>query len=680
MADNPTAINNLTTEQAKKEIQELQDRLTDYGIAYYEKDAPLVEDHVYDEQYARLQALEQAFPQFISQDSPTQNVGGAQTKSGLPKVQHPVPMLSLGDVFSLEELQEWENRTKKALGFQPKYNLELKIDGLAINLKYEQGKLVQASTRGNGLVGEDVTANVNTIKDVPKNLKEPVTFEARGEIYMPKASFVKLNEEREADGQEPFANPRNAAAGSLRQLDPRETKKRKLSAFMYYTAEPDQIGVTTQAGLLDRFRELGLPTNPDNRVIDKMADIKPYLEEFTEKRDGLPYGIDGVVVKVNNFDDQVDLGNTVKVPRWAIAYKFPPEEAETVVRDIEWTVGRTGAVTPTAAMNPVLLAGTTVQRASLHNPDYLQMKGVRVGDTVTLHKAGDIIPEIGQVVLSKRPSDTKPYSIPTTCPACGAELVHVEGEVVLRCVNPACPAQIQEGLTHFASRNAMNIDGLGPQIVSQLLDKKLVKDVASIYSLTRDQLLTLDKFKERSADNLWTAIQASKANSAERLLFGLGVRLVGAKAAKTILQTFGDLGQVAKASEKEIEAIDGIGQAIADSLVQYFKEPQAQALLAELELSGVNMQYQSDQGPVDENSFFYGKKIVLTGKLEVSSRSEMAAWLEAHGASVTGSVSKKTDLVIAGSDAGSKLKKAEDLGITVWDEQDFLSAQRNEQA
>ncbi|MBS9337914.1 NAD-dependent DNA ligase LigA [Fructobacillus parabroussonetiae] len=676
----PKEIKQLTTEEAKQEIQTLQDRLTDYGIAYYEKDAPLVEDHVYDAQYARLQALEQAFPQFISQDSPTQNVGGAQTKSGLPKVQHPVPMLSLGDVFSLDELQEWEDRTKKALGFQPKYNLELKIDGLAINLKYEQGKLVQASTRGNGLVGEDVTANVNTIDDVPKTLNEPVTVEVRGEIYMPKASFAKLNEEREAEGQEPFANPRNAAAGSLRQLDARETKKRKLSAFIYYTAEPDQIAVTTQDGLLERFRALGLPTNPDNRVISQMSDIKPYLEEYTAKRDSLPYGIDGVVVKVNNFDDQVDLGNTVKVPRWAIAYKFPPEEEETVVRDIEWTVGRTGAVTPTAAMDPVLLAGTTVQRASLHNPDYLKMKDVRVGDTVTLHKAGDIIPEIGQVILAKRPKDAKPYAIPTTCPACGADLVHVEGEVVLRCMNPACPAQIAEGLTHFASRNAMNIDGLGPQIVAQLLEKELVKDVASIYSLQREQLLTLDKFKEKSADNLLAAIAASKENSADRLLFGLGVRLVGAKAAKTILQSLGDLGHVASASVDDIVSIDGVGLAIADSLVKYFQEPEAQALIAELSQAGVNMAYLSDQGPIDENSFFYGKKIVLTGKLEVSSRSEIAAWLEGHGASVTGSVSKKTDLVIAGSDAGSKLQKAEDLGVTVWNEQEFLSAQQNEQA
>ncbi|GAP02400.1 NAD-dependent DNA ligase [Fructobacillus pseudoficulneus] len=677
MADNPE-ISKLSTKEAQVEISRLQDELIDDGIAYYEKDAPLVEDHVYDAKYARLVALEAAFPQFVTPDSPTQNVGGAQTKSGLAKVQHPVPMLSLGDVFSLEELQEWEDRTVKALGSQPSYNLELKIDGLAVSLKYEEGQLVQASTRGNGSIGEDVTANVWTINDVPKTLNEPLTIEVRGEIYMPKASFASLNEERENQGQEPFANPRNAAAGSLRQLDAKETKKRKLSAFIYYTAEADRLGVTKQSEVLRRFAELGLPTNTDNRVIGKMAEIADYIAEYTEKRDSLPYGIDGVVVKVDEIDSEIDLGNTVKVPRWSIAYKFPPEEEQTVVRDIEWTVGRTGAVTPTAVMDPVLLAGTTVQRASLHNPDYLEMKDVRVGDTVTLHKAGDIIPEIGQVILDKRAATAEKYPIPTTCPSCGADLVHVEGEVVLRCINPACPAQLQEGLTHFASRNAMNIDGLGPQIVSQLLEKKLVTDVASIYSLTVDQLLTLDKFKEKSANNLVQAIKNSKENSADRLLFGLGIRLVGAKAAKTMMAELNDLGTLAQANVEKIVAIDGIGQAIADSVVKYFDEPQSQALLAELANAGVNLAYKSDNGSVDENSFFYGKKIVLTGKLEKSSRSELANWLEAHGANVAGSVSKKTDLVIAGSDAGSKLQKAEDLGVTVWSEQDLINAQQDE--
>ncbi|MDF7637037.1 NAD-dependent DNA ligase LigA [Leuconostocaceae bacterium ESL0958] len=673
------SINHLSAQEAQVEIQQLQDQLTTYGIAYYEKDAPLVEDHVYDAAYARLQALEQAFPQFVTQDSPTQNVGAAQTKAGLAKVVHPVPMLSLGDVFSLEELGEWEDRTVKALGFQPEYNAELKIDGLAVSLKYENGRLVQASTRGNGLIGEDVTANVLTIDSIPKQLQEPITIEVRGEIYMPKASFVALNEERENKGLQPFANPRNAAAGSLRQLDANETKKRQLAAFIYYTAEADVLGADKQSDVLLRFAELGLPTNTTNRVLPKMAAIDDYLATYTAKRDELPYGIDGVVVKVNDLDAEVDLGNTVKVPRWAIAYKFPPEEATTVVRAIEWTVGRTGAVTPTAAMDPVLLAGTTVQRASLHNPDYLQEKDVRVGDTVTLHKAGDIIPEIGQVLLAKRPADAVPYPIPTTCPACGAELVHVEGEVVLRCINPTCPAQIQEKLTHFASRNAMNIDGLGPQIISQLLEKGLIKDVASIYWLTKAQVLGLEKFQEKSANNLIAAIQASKENSAERLLFGLGIRLVGAKVAQTIMATMKTIPQLAQASAEDIVAIDGVGQAIADALVAYFQKPDAKRLLAELQQAGVNLAYQSQHAEVNPDSFFYGKTIVLTGKLEEQARPAVVQWLTAHGAKVTGSVSKKTDLLIAGQDAGSKLAKAEDLGITVWSEADFTSAKAAEE-
>ncbi|CAK8053610.1 NAD-dependent DNA ligase LigA [Eupransor demetentiae] len=672
-------VDQLTTSEAQQETAALQKRLTEYGVAYYEKDAPLVEDHVYDEEYARLVALEARFPQFVNPDSPTQNVGGAETKSGLPKVTHPVPMLSLGDVFSLDELQEWEDRTVKSLGQQPKYNLELKIDGLAIALRYENGRLIQASTRGNGVIGEDVTANVKTIKAVPQELKEKVNIEVRGEVYMPKESFVQLNEAREADGQEPFANPRNAAAGSLRQLDAKVTRARKLSAFIYYTAEPEVLGATNQSQVLERFADLGLPTETHNRVINKMDEVGDYIDWCTAQRDELPFGIDGVVVKVNNFDLEYDLGNTVKVPRWAIAYKFPPEEANTVVREIEWTVGRTGAVTPTAVMDPVLLAGTTVQRASLHNPDYLEAKDVRLGDTVTLHKAGDIIPEIGQVVLSKRPADSKPYEIPTVCPVCGAKLVHVEGEVVLRCINPLCPAQIQEGLTHFASRNAMNIDGLGPKIVAQLLAAGFVKDVASIYSLTEEQLLSLDKFKAKSAQNLLNAIQGSKENSMERLLFGLGIRLVGAKAALTISEHFRSIEKLSAASQEDIAEINGIGDAIADSITLYFQKEQSQQLLAELAKAGVNQNFISSGVEVDENSFFYGKKVVLTGKLEVNSRPEVSKWLTNHGAQVVGSVSSKTDLVIAGEDAGSKLAKAEKLNVPVWNERDFINAQREEE-
>lgn len=672
-----TPIEKLTTQDAQQETARLQKQLVQYGTAYYEDDAPLVEDYIYDALYARLVALEEKFPQYVIPDSPTQNVGSADTKSELQKVVHPAPMLSLGDVFSLDELNDWDARTTKSLGNQAPYNLELKIDGLAVALAYVDGQLVQASTRGNGIVGEDVTANVKTIKAIPKKLTEPLTIEVRGEIYMPKASFAALNKQREADGLEPFANPRNAAAGSLRQLNVKITKSRNLAAFVYYTAEPEMLGVTTQSGALERFAELGLPTDTHNRVINKMADIADYIDEYTSERESLSYGIDGVVVKVNQLDLQFDLGNTVKIPRWAIAYKFPPEEALTIVRDIEWTVGRTGAVTPTAVMDPVLLAGTTVQRASLHNPDYLREKDIQIGDTVTLHKAGDIIPEIGQVILEKRPTDSETYQVPTICPACESNLVHIEGEVALRCINPFCSAQIQERLTHFASRNAMNIDGMGPRVVGQLLKAGYIKDVASIYRITVEQLLTLDKFQEKSAVKLIDAINSSKENSLERLLFGLGIRMVGAKAARLIAEKFRTLSAVSEASVEDIANINGIGHTIAQSIVQYFSTPESKQLLVELASSGVNQSYLSDT-VIDENSFFYGKKVVLTGKLEQSSRPAATKWLQDHGANVAGSVSVKTDLVIAGEAAGSKLDKASQLGVTVWTEQQFVDEQVKE--
>ena len=671
-------IEKLSREAAQHEIAKLQDDLRQYGIAYYEQDAPIVEDYIYDALYARLVALETVFPQFINPDSPTQNVGGAMTKSGLEKVVHPAPMLSLGDVFSLEELDEWDSRTTKSLGFQSDYNLELKIDGLAVALTYVSGKLVQASTRGNGTIGENVTANVKMIKAIPQVLNEPITIEVRGEIYMPKSSFSTLNKQRELDGLAPFANPRNAAAGSLRQLNAKIMKQRNLSAFVYYTAEPDILGSTTQSDALKRFSALGLPTDTHNRVITKMADINNYIAEYTVTRDNLAYGIDGVVVKVDQLDDQLDLGNTVKIPRWAIAYKFPPEEALTVVRAIEWTVGRTGAVTPTAVMDPVQLAGTTVQRASLHNPDYLNEKGVRLEDTVTLHKAGDIIPEIGQVILSKRPTGSEAYEIPVFCPACQSELVHIEGEVALRCINPFCSAQIQEGLTHFASRNAMNIEGMGPKVIEQLLKADYIKDVAAIYRLTSEQLFSLDKFKEKAVNNLLMSIARSKDNSLEKLLFGLGIRMVGAKAARVLAGKFKNLQSIATATTEDIANIDGIGDRIARSIVQYFDMPESKQLMQELTDAGVNQKYLSDV-EIDENNFFYHKRIVLTGKLEKNSRSMVTKWLQDHGASVSGAVSAKTDLLIAGEAAGSKLRKANELGVPTWTEQEFISAQVKEE-
>ncbi|CAM2909023.1 NAD-dependent DNA ligase LigA [Weissella confusa] len=668
MADINTDIKDLSQEDAATEIAALQADLKQWAREYYENDAPSVEDSVYDVAYNRLEALEAAFPALVTADSITQQVGGREVKSDLPKVAHPVPMLSLGDVFSFEELADWMATTQKSFHEPLAYNAELKIDGLAISLVYENGSLVQASTRGDGSIGEDVTANVRQIKRIPKKLNEPLTVEVRGEVYMPKAAFVTLNEERERDGLPTFANPRNAAAGSLRQLDAKITKQRQLDAFLYFAVDAENVlGVTTQAELLARMAELGLPTNPTNAVVSSEADVEAYITNQTATRDDLAYGIDGIVVKVNNLAYHEELGNTVKVPRWAIAYKFPPEEALTVVRDIEWTVGRTGAVTPTAVMDPVQLAGTTVSRASLHNPTYLEAKDIRIGDTVTLHKAGDIIPEIGQVILKQRPADSIEYSMPLGCPACGQELVHVDGEVALRCINPFCPAQVQESLTHFASRDAMNIDGLGPKIVAQLLDKKMVDQVSDLYRLTFEQLLTLDKFGEVSANKLLTAIENSKANSVERLLFGLGIRNVGAKAAKTIAAKFVTLDAIAHATAEEISELPGMGLIIGHSIAQYFDTDHAQELVRDFESLGVNTRY-TQAVEVATDTVFSGKRVVLTGKLELFSRSDATAWLEAQGATVSGSVSKKTDLLIAGADAGSKLTKAQELGIEIWSE------------
>ncbi|WP_267200882.1 NAD-dependent DNA ligase LigA [Limosilactobacillus kribbianus] len=672
-------VSQLSLDEAKQEIAPLRKQLTQWGKEYYEEDNPTVEDYVYDRAYQRLVELETRFPELKTADSPTQRVGG-QVTTQLTKVRHEIPMLSMGDVFSVDELMDFNQRQQenRDVEVEPEYNLELKIDGLSLSLVYENGKLVQGSTRGNGTIGEDVTANVKTIKSVPHKLPEPLSLEFRGECYMPKASFVKLNQEREAAGLPVFANPRNAAAGSLRQLDPKVTAKRDLATFMYYVPEYQKLGVTTQAAALDRMRELGFTVNPNNRVVHNQEEITAYIDEYTTKRDQLSYGIDGIVEKVNDLDTETALGNTVKVPRWEIAYKFPPEEQATVVRDIVWTVGRTGNVTPTAVMDPVQLAGTTVSRASLHNPDYLREKDIRLGDTVYLHKAGDIIPEISRVDLKKRPADSEEYVVPTTCPVCGSELVHLDDEVALRCINPMCPAQIKEGLAHFASRNAMNIDGLGPKIVQQLWDKKMVRDVADLYHLDHDQLLTLDKFGDKSATNLLTSIDNSRNNSVERLLFGLGIRHVGAKAARLIMAHFGDLDHLMEASAEEVANVDGIGPTIGESVHTYFANPQVVDLINQLRDAGVNFTYQGPTTTVAEDSPWNGRRVVLTGKLEELTRSTAKQWLEDHGAKVTGSVSKKTDIVIAGTAAGSKLTKAQDLGITVWDEARFRQAMQEE--
>lgn len=661
---------------AAERVDALRAQLNQYAYEYYVKDEPSVEDAVYDKLYRELEDLEKEYPDLVTPDSPTQRVGG-RVLAGFEKVTHEVTMYSLSDVFSKEEIIQFDERVKKAVGGPVSYCCELKIDGLAISLRYEEGRFVQGATRGDGTVGENITENLKTVKSIPLRLQEPLTIEVRGECYMPKESFANLNTQREEEGQEVFANPRNAAAGSLRQLDSKITAKRNLSTFLYATADRTPFAVDTQAGLLDRLTELGFRANPEKRICHTVAEIWAYIEEMHERRQELAYEIDGIVIKVNDFGLQDELGYTVKAPRWATAYKFPPEEAQTVIREIEWTVGRTGVVTPTAVMDPVRVAGTTVSRASLHNADFIQQKDLRLLDTVMIYKAGDIIPEVAQVVLSARAADSKPYTIPTHCPVCHSELVHLDEEVALRCINPMCPAQIKEGLNHFVSRNAMNIDGLGPRVLAQMYDKKLVKDVADLYKVTTDELMTLDKIKEKSANNIYQAIQASKDNSVERLLFGLGIRHVGAKAAKILAEHFGDLQHIATADQETILQLDSIGEIIANSVTTYFENEEVHQLIREFAEAGVNLTYKGlrPEAVAAIDSPFQGKTVVLTGKLQHFTRDEAKAAIERLGGNVTGSVSKKTDFVVAGADAGSKLAKAEQLGIPVWTEEQLMEAE-----
>ena len=659
------------TEQSSiaEQARALRDQLNQYAYQYYVMDQPTVPDHLYDEQYAKLVAIEAAHPELITPDSPTQRVGGL-IQEGFQKVVHDVPLYSLNDVFNQEEIIAFDQRVKKALGDQVTYVCELKIDGLSISLKYQEGRFVQGATRGDGTIGEDITENLKTVRSIPMTLKEPLSIEVRGECFMPKSSFVKLNTEREAAGLDVFANPRNAAAGSLRNLDTSVTAKRNLDTFLYTLADFGPLEVSDQYTALAELQKIGFHTNPERRLCQNVEEIWAYIEEFHDKRSNLPYEIDGVVIKVNDFSQQEELGFTVKAPRWATAYKFPPEEAQTYLEDIEWTVGRTGVVTPTAVMTPVRIAGSMVSRASLHNMDYIAMKDIRLHDQVILYKAGDIIPEISQVVLSQRPEDSQPYQAPTHCPECHSELVHLDEEVALRCINPKCPAQIKEGLAHFVSRNAMNIDGLGPRIINQMYSKHLVTDVADLYRLTEADLLTMDKVKEKSAQNLLQAIDASRENSLERLLFGLGIRHVGAKAAKILAVHFEEMERLMHATKEEIISLDTIGDTIADSLATYFANEEVRQLIDELKVAKVNLTYTGPKiQPAEVDSPFSGKTVVLTGKLSHYTRNEAKELIENLGGSVTGSVSKKTDLVIAGDDAGSKRTKAEQLGIPIWDEE-----------
>ncbi len=642
-------------------MKELVELLNRYAYEYYTKDAPSVSDSEYDKLYRELVELETAHPDEILPESPTHRVGGVVLK-GFTKYQHQYPLYSLQDAFSREELEAFDQRVRKEFP-SISYVCELKIDGLSISLTYENGVLVTGATRGDGSVGEDITENLKRVKDIPLVLPEPVNITVRGECYMPRASFDRVNQIRQENGEPEFANPRNAAAGTLRQLDTKIVAKRNLATFLYQEVSPtDQ---SSQEGVLEKLARLGFVVNQERVLAEDMEQIWDFIQKVAQLREDLPYDIDGIVIKVNDLAVQEELGFTVKAPKWAVAYKFPAEEKEAKILSVDWTVGRTGVVTPTANLTPVQLAGTTVSRATLHNVDYIAEKDIHQDDTVIVYKAGDIIPAVLRVVKDKRVSD-QALAIPTHCPSCQSELLHFEDEVALRCINPLCPAQIKEGLSHFASRDAMNITGLGPAVVEKLFAAQLVEDVAGIYRLTVEDLLTLEGFKEKSAEKLYEAIQASKENSAEKLLFGLGIRHVGSKVSQILLQEFHDLDQLATTDPERIASIDSLGMVVAESLKRYFAQEGSKRLLQELKEAGVNMTYLGEKVAAD--AALSGMTVVLTGKLERLTRSEAKAKLESLGAKVTGSVSKKTDLVVAGSDAGSKLTKAQELGIQVEDE------------
>ena len=642
-------------------MKELVELLNRYAYEYYTKDAPSVSDSEYDQLYRELVELETAHPDEILPESPTHRVGGVVLK-GFTKYQHQYPLYSLQDAFSREELEAFDQRVRKEFS-SISYVCELKIDGLSISLTYENGVLVTGATRGDGSVGEDITENLKRVKDIPLVLPEPVNITVRGECYMPRASFDRVNQIRQENGEPEFANPRNAAAGTLRQLDTKIVAKRNLATFLYQEVSPtDQ---SSQEGVLEKLARLGFVVNQERVLAEDMEQIWDFIQKVAQLREDLPYDIDGIVIKVNDLAVQEELGFTVKAPKWAVAYKFPAEEKEAKILSVDWTVGRTGVVTPTANLTPVQLAGTTVSRATLHNVDYIAEKDIHQDDTVIVYKAGDIIPAVLRVVKDKRVSD-QALAIPTHCPSCQSELLHFEDEVALRCINPLCPAQMKEGLNHFASRDAMNITGLGPAVVEKLFAAQLVEDVAGIYRLSVEDLLTLEGFKEKSAEKLHEAIQASKENSAEKLLFGLGIRHVGSKVSQILLQEFHDLDQLATADPERIASIDSLGMVVAESLKRYFAQEGSKRLLQELKEAGVNMAYLGEKVAAD--AALSGMTVVLTGKLERLTRSEAKAKLESLGAKVTGSVSKKTDLVVAGSDAGSKLTKAQELGIQVEDE------------
>ena len=665
----------MTEKQAAQRAKELREIIEKNNRLYYDQDAPELEDFEYDALNRELKEIEKEFPQLVTADSPTQHVGGTASAK-FSKVTHAVKMESLLDAFSLEELRDFDRRVQES-GVQPDYVVEAKIDGLSCSLEYENGKLVRASTRGDGVVGEDVTENIAAIRDIPTQLKNaPEYLEVRGEVYMPHKAFEKLCEEQELADKTPFKNPRNAAAGSLRQKDSRITASRGLSIFVFNLQQVRGVQFATHHETLDYIKSLGLPVSPRYNLYHGIEAAIQEIQEIGRIRGSLPFDIDGAVIKVNDLSQREQMGSTNKYPRWAIAFKYPPEEKDTQLKAIEVSVGRTGVLTPTAVFEPVLLAGTSVSRASLHNEDMIRKLDVHIGDTIRVRKAGDIIPEV--IAVTAHGPGTEPYQMPCVCPSCGEPVVRLEGEAALRCVNPECPAQSLRNIIHFASRDAMDIEGLGEAVACQLVEKNYVATAADIYSLTKEQLLTLDKFKSKSAENLLNAIEKSRANNLDKLLFGLGIRNIGDKAAALLAEHFGTMQAISEAKPEEIAAIDGFGEVMAQSVHEFFAKSGTQDLLRRLMQAGLNMEWHGEK----KTAILLGKTIVVTGTLQNLSRAEAEALIVHNGGKASGSVSKKTSYVLAGEAAGSKLTKAQALGVPVISEAEFMqmiSGQESEQ-
>ncbi|MCJ1749869.1 NAD-dependent DNA ligase LigA [Mammaliicoccus sciuri] len=663
-------------EDLKSRVKELHQLLHRYNHEYHVLDNPTVPDSEYDQLLHELISIEEKHPELKTDDSPTVRVGGPPL-SQFEKINHDTPMLSLGNAFNEEDLRRFDQRVREKVD-NVRYTCELKIDGLAVSLKYVKGRFVQGLTRGDGTTGENITENLKTIHAIPLTIKEPLSIEVRGEAYMPRKSFVSLNEQKEQNGEQLFANPRNAAAGSLRQLDSKLTAKRKLDIFLYSVNDLTEIEADSQSEALNNLDELGFKTNKERETFDDIEGVLSFISKWTEQRNNLSYDIDGIVIKVDDLSQQEELGFTQKSPRWAIAYKFPAEEVLTTLTDIELSIGRTGVVTPTAILEPVKVAGTTVSRASLHNEDLIHEKDIRIGDKVVIKKAGDIIPEVVKSIAEERSEDSEVYHMPTHCPSCEHELVRIEGEVALRCINPKCSAQLVEGMIHFVSRQAMNIDGLGDKIIEQLYQNDKIKDVADLYYLTKDDLLPLERMGEKKVHKLLTAIEASKEKSLEHLLFGLGVRHLGTKASRVIAEKYETIDRLFEVTIEDLTEIPDVGHKMAQSLVTYMENDDIKVLIDKLKQKNVNMTYTGiKQSEIEGHPDFTGKTFVLTGKMTEMTRPEATKVIQSLGAKVTGSVTKNTDVVIAGEDAGSKLEKAEKLNIEVWSEEDWLNKYRN---